>query len=73
VEKKLDKIQADIGEIKTHLAVYNQQLIVHIKRSENLEDKIVPIEKHVAMMGGALKLLGILSLIVAIIEGLAHL
>lgn len=70
-DQKLDRIQGDIGEIKTHLAVYNQQLKVHIKRSDMLEEKLKPIEKHVAMLQGALKLIGIIAIIAAIIEHLS--
>jgi len=65
---KLDKIQEDVGEIKTHLAVYNEQLKIHIKRSSMLEQKIEPIEKHVNMVNGAIKLISILAAIAAIVE-----
>lgn len=68
IEEKLDKIQEDVTEIKTHLAVYNSQLEIHIKRSDLLEAKIVPIEKHVNMVSGAIKLITILATIAAIVE-----
>lgn len=67
-DDKLDKIQEDIGEIKTHLAVYNSQLKIHIKRSDMLEKKLVPVEKHVNMVNGALKLIGVLAAIAGIVE-----
>ena len=67
-DSKLDKIQEDIGEIKVHLAEYNVLLDVHIKRSNMLEEKMIPIEKHVAMVDGALKLIGLLAAIAAIVE-----
>ena len=68
MESKIDKIQEDVSEIKTHLAVYNSQLEVHIKRSDLLEAKLVPVEKHVAMVNGVLKFIGVLATIAAIAE-----
>lgn len=70
IEDKIDKIVEDVGEIKTHMAVYNAQLTLHIKRTEMLEEKLEPVEKHVAMVSGAIKLVGVVAMIVAIIEGL---
>lgn len=68
IESKIDKLQEDVSEIKTHLAVYNSQLEIHIKRSDLLEQKLEPVEKHVNMVNGALKLIGVLATIAAIIE-----
>jgi len=68
IEKKIDAIQEDVTEIKTHMAVYNEQLKIHIKRSDLLERKLEPVEKHVSMVNGALKLLSVGAAIAAIIE-----
>jgi DNA repair ATPase RecN len=73
IDKKLDKIIEDVGEIKTHLAVYNEQLKTHIKRTEILEQKLEPVEKHVERLNGALKLLGVLTLIAGVIEAFIRL
>lgn len=77
IEDKLDKIQADVGEIKTHLAVYNSQLEIHIKRSDMLETqlevRLAPVEKHVNMVSGAIKLISIAAMVAAIIEMIIHL
>lgn len=66
-ERKIDRIQADVNEIKTHLAVYNEQLTIHIKRSDLLEkdmkERISPMEKKWTMVEGVLKLLGALAVI----------
>jgi len=67
-DQKLDNIQKDVNEIKVHLAEYNVLLDVHIKRSNMLEDKMIPIERHVNMVDGALKLLGIIGVLAAIVE-----
>lgn len=68
VDNKLDRLQEDVSEIKTHLAVYNALLDTHIKRTDLLEKRVAPIEKHMVMVSGALKLLGILAAIAAIVE-----
>lgn len=70
IENKIDKMQSDVTEIKTHMAVYNSQLKEHIRRTNLLEAKLIPIEKHVAMVNGALKSLGVVAAIVAIAEGI---
>lgn len=56
VDKKLDEIKEDISEIKTHLAVYNEQLKIHIKRTTHLEERVKPIEKHVIAVNSFFKI-----------------
>ncbi len=81
LDDKLDAIQEDLTEIKTHLAVYNTQLEIHIKRSETLEEKleldmekmnqeIKPLISHVSMVQGAFWILGVLG---AVLLGLQQL
>jgi len=72
LDKKIDEIKQDISEIKTHLAVYNEQLKIHIKRSDLLEEKLQPIENHVVMVHGIMKFIGLMAVIVAIIESISH-
>lgn len=67
-DQKLDKIQSDVSEIKTHLAVYNEQLKVHMKRSDALEKIVQILQKRVLMVDGGLKLLGLLAALAAIVE-----
>lgn len=69
-ESKLDKIQEDVTEIKTHLAVYNEQLKIHIKRSDLLEEKLEPVEKHVAMVTGVVKFIGVMTAILGTIAAI---
>jgi len=71
VDKKLDRISDDISEIKTHLAVYNEQLKHHIKRSDQadaavqiLDERIKPIEQHVIFINNATKVISIASAII---------
>lgn len=80
IKSKLDTVAEDITDIKISLAKIDvtlekntESLIVHEKRTSQLESRVVPIEKHVAMLNGALKLLGVLSLIVGLIVAISNL
>ena len=82
--KKLDKMDDRLDNVDKKLAVYNEQLKIHIegvnlnREAIQLLDvhtakEIAPIKKHVHMMEGALKLVGIISLCVGTIIGLIKL
>jgi hypothetical protein len=68
IDSKLDKIQ----EVLTDQAVTLGRLTVsveeHVRRTNILENDIKPIKTHVAMVHGALKLIGLLSLFATIVE-----
>lgn len=80
IEARLEKIESKQDQILeeiTNTRIVNERnttsLVEHIKRSDMLEEELTiirsemkPIEKHVAMVSGALKLLGILSLFASI-------
>lgn len=88
IEEKVDKIledlteiKVDIAETKVHLSEYNRQLDIHIRRSNNLEQKLdneitdiakqlSPIRKHVVFVKAALWTLSVLG---GIILGLGQL
>ena len=59
IHGKLDKFDERLDNIDTHLAVYNEQLKVHIKRTEMLEEDVAPIKDHVNQVKGAIKLITI--------------
>ena len=79
LEEKVDKIledlteiKVDIAETKVHLNTYNKQLEIHIKRSNNLEqkldneisdiaDQLNPIRKHVVFVRASLWTLSVLA------------
>lgn len=63
IEEKLDK---NLNET----AKNTSQLADHMRRTENLEERMVPIEKHVAMWGGVGKALVVGSTIVAALGGM---
>lgn len=55
------EIKADIREIKTTLKHQAEQLEVHIKRTNLLEDKLVPLNSLKDRILGGLMLLGALG------------
>lgn len=73
VETKLDKIDDSITRIDITLARQSEILDVHVKRTNILEDSLKPIERHVNMVQGAIKLILILGTIAGIIEAIVML
>lgn len=70
LRRKLDKIEDRLDSIDKHLAVYNQQLVDHIRRTELLEDQINPIRANMDQLKGAGKLIAVLALIATITGGI---
>jgi hypothetical protein len=75
-----EEIRRDISEIKTSQKVMERDVAHHIKRTELAEENIKllrqdlkPVEDHISMMNGSLKLLGVLSILVAIVTGVSKL
>lgn len=66
LESKIDKIQISISRIDKHLEVYNAQLQIHIKRSDMLERKFEPVERHVHFINGLVKLAAAIATLTAI-------
>jgi len=69
VSEQLDKIGDDIHDIKTTLSGQAIQLADHIRRTQLLEEAVIPIKQHVARMEGAAKLLGVISLVAIVATG----
>jgi len=70
LEDKVDKILEQQGEMNVTLAKQSVILDEHIKRTNLLEVKLAPIEKHVIMLNGVLKFIGMVAIVVGVIEGL---
>lgn len=68
LEDKVDVVVEKIGEINVTLAKQSVILEEHVKRTNLLETKIEPIEKHVIMVHGILKFIGLLAVIAGIME-----
>jgi hypothetical protein len=68
--KKLDRVDERLDKVDKNLAVYNEQLKLHIegvvqnrKAIQKLDESMKPLNKHVHMVEGGLKLIGIISLL----------
>ncbi len=72
IEAKLDDLSDHLSNIDVTLAGQHVSLIEHIKRSDLLEEKMIPVERHVAMVNGALKLLGVIALCLTIWQAFRH-
>jgi tetrahydromethanopterin S-methyltransferase subunit G len=80
LDDRLEKIESRLTEIDRTLLVNTSSLEKHMlrtelseKRLEKIEDELVPVTRHVSQMSGALKLVGILSLISGFIFSLIKL
>lgn len=77
---KIDTLDMKLDAIDKTLLKQELNLREHMKRSDQLEILIgsvnvdmKPLQKHVAMVEGGLKLIGIVSLCVGIVLGIAQL
>lgn len=68
IEEKLDKVADHIADINTTIAKQEVSLDEHIRRTNLLEEKVAPLEKHVSMVNGVIKFIVLLSAIAAIVE-----
>ena len=66
IEVKIDKLSDHLGSIDSTLSAQHVSLKDHIRRTEILEENIVPIRRHFDMVKGALALITIIGTIVAI-------
>lgn len=70
IEDKVDKIIDKIGSIDVTLAAQHVSLTDHIRRTELLEKEIEPIKKHVSMVHGAMKLIGLGTVLASVVEAI---
>jgi hypothetical protein len=68
IEQKIDKIADTLTEQAVTLGRLTVTVEDHVKRTNILEDDIKPIKKHVAMVEGALKFIGLLGILAGIIQ-----
>ena len=64
---KLESMETRIGAIENLQGIHNAHLESHMKRTENVEEALLPIKDHVNQMKGAGKLLGVLAVIGSIV------
>lgn len=56
IESKLDIIDGRLNAIDVRLAKYNSELEFHVARTNQVEDELLPVVKHVEQVRGAVKL-----------------
>jgi len=69
VEGKLDKIAIHIGNIDVTLARQEITLAEHVRRTDALEKKLEPIEKHVTIFQGIMKFIAAIGTIIGVVHG----
>lgn len=70
IADKLDKIESTLVNQEINLARLTVSVEDHVKRSNQFEEALKPVQKHVAMVEGAMKLIALLGLIVTILEAI---
>lgn len=70
LEDKIDKVLDKQSNMDVTLGKQSVILEEHVKRTNLLETRFEPVEKHVIMVNGVLKFIGILAILLGIIEGL---
>ena len=66
LDKKIDKLDSRLDHVDITLIKQEAQLAEHIRRTNILEQKLEPVEKHVTMVNGVLKFIGLLAVIAGI-------
>jgi hypothetical protein len=67
LHEKLDLIIDRQAEMNATLVVQATQLEYHIKRTDLLEEKLQPVEQHVALMSAAFKIAVALGSLVGVL------
>jgi hypothetical protein len=72
LEAKVDKIMEKVSDIDVTLVTQGIILKEHIRRTQLLEEKVAPLEKHAVMTHGVLKFVGLIAILIGIIEGIVQ-
>jgi len=73
MEGKLEKLDNRLDKIDRHLAVYNEQLNEHMRRTHLLEVELKPVRDHVVGMRAFVKAFAITSTVLGVILSLLKL
>jgi archaellum component FlaC len=68
IEAKIDDLSEHLGSIDSTLAGQHAVLREHIRRTAALEKKLEPVEKHVTIVHGIFKLIGVMGTVAAIVS-----
>jgi hypothetical protein len=66
IDTKLDVISTHLGSIDVTLALQHQAIAHHIARTDALQTIAIRADKHVTMVSGAIKLLGLVATLLAV-------
>jgi hypothetical protein len=67
-DTKLDKLQEDVSNVRTNVAINTADLLTHIRRTQLLEEIVLPMQTKWAMFEGGLKLVGIVAMLAGIVD-----
>lgn len=84
LENKVDKISENVSSMDKNLAIYNEQLKIHIEGTEQnresikflqtkIEAEFKPVNKHINMVEGALKFIGAVAVLVGVVVSILKL
>ena len=68
IELKIDDSNEHLAKIDVTLAAQHVSLKEHMRRTALIEKELQPIKKHVNMVQGALRLIGVTAAVCAILE-----
>jgi uncharacterized coiled-coil protein SlyX len=73
LEEKIDKIDDKLAKTNEILAAQHVSLEMHMKRTDLLEQKLEPVERHVAAVHTILKFIGLISVFATILDVIGRL
>lgn len=73
LETKIDKLDTRLDSIDVTLAAQHVSLKEHMRRTELLEDAVVPLKKHVGRIQGAFAFIGSVATISVIVDACINL
>jgi uncharacterized coiled-coil protein SlyX len=73
IEDRLISIDTTLAKQEVHLQEHMRRSAANERAVELLSQQLSPIKKHVAMLEGSLKFVGILSLVLGVIGGVLKL
>lgn len=73
IHTKLDRIEDRLDKIEVTLAVNTQSLQEHMKRTQILEEQVIPLKRANDMWNGAYKLIIVLGTVLGLLVGAAKL
>ncbi len=67
IDGKLDKVVEVLGDVRVTLAKQDQTMADYVRRIDDLEVRMVPVEDHVSMAQGVAKFLGLLATLAGLV------